>query len=155
MQITEFVKDNGEPFCLEEIIEKDVPKSFILNDKLLKRANIIDICHKDSKRSCCFTKAYTHYLEGTGSVYTDASKEVVTKHFEVANKHEVGSNEFIQSVKELNLRFFTPKEILALMSFPKTFTFPDNVTIKQRYRLLGNSINVKVVSELIKILFDE
>lgn len=140
---------------MEEIIEKDVPKSFILNDKYLKRANIIDICHKDSKRSCCFTKAYTHYLEGTGSVYTDASREVVSKYFEEANKNEVGSDEFVQSIKELNLRFFTPKEICALMSFPPTFTFPDNVTIKQCYRLLGNSVNVKVISELIKKLFNE
>lgn len=144
-----------KPFCLEEIIEKDVPESFKLNEKLLKRANIIDVCDKDSNRSCCFTKAYTHYLEGTGSVYTNANREVVSKCFEEANKHEVGSDEFIQSIKELNLRFFTPKEILALMSFPKIFTFPDNVTIKQCYRLLGNSVNVKVISELIKILFNE
>lgn len=148
-------KHYGEPFCLEEIIEKDVPESFTLNEKLLKRANIIDICHKDSKRSCCFTKAYAHYLEGTGSVYTDASRKAVSKCFEEANKHEVGSEEFIQSIKGLNLRFFTSKEILALMSFPKTFSFPDNVTIKQSYRLLGNSINVKVISELIKILFNK
>ena len=31
--------------------------------------------------------------------------------------------------------------------------FPETVTTKQKYRLLGNSLNVLVVAELMKILF--
>ncbi len=38
------------------------------------------------------------------------------------------------------------------MGFPKEFSFPDEITLKQRYRVLGNSINVRVVAELIKYL---
>ena len=41
------------------------------------------------------------------------------------------------------------------MGFPiieGKFSFPKTTTLKQRYRVLGNSINVKVVGELIKYL---
>ncbi|KAG0051923.1 tRNA (cytosine-5-)-methyltransferase, partial [Linnemannia elongata] len=45
--------------------------------------------------------------------------------------------------------------VARLMGFPIVegkFSFPKTTTLKQRYRVLGNSINVKVVGELIKYL---
>lgn len=51
-----------------------------------------------------------------------------------------------------HLRYFTPREVANLMSFPKDFGFPDSVTKKQRYKLLGNSLNVKVVAYLIRLM---
>ncbi|XP_073946888.1 tRNA (cytosine(38)-C(5))-methyltransferase-like [Choristoneura fumiferana] len=145
-------KDFDEPFALSEIIEDSVPDKHLVPDKLLKRANIFDVCYKDSRRSCCFTKAYTHYVEGTGSVFTDASPDTVDKCYKQANTHEVGSTEFVVALKEVRLRFFTPKEVSLLMAFPKDYDFPKNISTKQCYRLLGNSVNVKVISELLKIL---
>lgn len=122
-------------------------------DKLLKRAKVMDICCRNSKRSICFTKSYSHYAEGTGSVFTNASHEDVMKCLQEANNYEAGSLEYISTFKKLKLRFFTPKEILAIMCFPNNYTFPENTTIKQCYRLLGNSVNVKVISNLLQILF--
>jgi tRNA (cytosine38-C5)-methyltransferase len=144
----------GEPFCLEEILETSVPDKFLVQDKYLKRGNILDICHRDSNRSCCFTKAYSHYIEGTGSVFTEADKETVVACYEKANNAEVGSEEFVETLKTLRLRFFTPKEILLLMCFPINYHFPDAITTKQCYRLLGNSVNVRVISEILKLLFN-
>lgn len=139
---------------LEEIVEKNVPETFLLSDKLLKRAKVLDICFSQSRRTCCFTKAYTHYVEGTGSVYTEFTPEEVQYCYKEANKYEVGSDEYVATIKKLKLRFFTPTEVLSLMSFPQSYTFPDCVTLKQCYRLLGNSVNVKVICELLKILFE-
>lgn len=66
---------------------------------------------------------------------------------------EIEQNEGSLELKvALRLRFFSPEEISKLMSFPSTFTFPDSVNEKQRYKLLGNSINVAVVSELINLM---
>ncbi|EEB19817.1 Modification methylase HaeIII, putative [Pediculus humanus corporis] len=48
--------------------------------------------------------------------------------------------------------YFTPKEISKLMCFPDSLIFPNYFTKKQKYRLLGNSVNVHVVSILIKLL---
>lgn len=153
-QITSLPQDYGIPYALEAVLQKDEPNIYLINDKLLKRANVLDICYKHSTRSCCFTKAYTHYVEGTGSVYTNASEDQVKKCYKTANTFDVGSESFIDTLKELKLRFFTPNEVLSLMCFPKSYRFPKNITTKQCYRLLGNSVNVKVISELLKILFE-
>ncbi|XP_063623575.1 tRNA (cytosine(38)-C(5))-methyltransferase [Cydia splendana] len=152
--MTRLPKNYDDPFLLSEVIEENVPERYLVPDKLLKRAYIFDICYKDSRRSCCFTKAYTHYVEGTGSVFTEASPETVDKCYKEAHSHEGGSPDFISTLKDLKLRFFTPKEVSQLMAFPISYEFPKNISIKQCYRLLGNSVNVKVISELLKILVD-
>ncbi|XP_050666612.1 tRNA (cytosine(38)-C(5))-methyltransferase [Leptidea sinapis] len=142
-----------EPFPLREIIDSNELESFILQDKFLKWGKVLDICNKESRRSCCFTKAYSHYIDGTGSVFTEASLDKVKECYEEANRYPPGSAEFIENLRSLKLRLFTPKEVLAIMAFPNDYEFPDNITNKQCYRLLGNSVNVKVISELLKILF--
>lgn len=147
-------KDFGLPFTLNSILQNNVPDKHLVPDKLLKWANIFDICHRDSRRSCCFTKSYTHYVDGTGSIFTEANPEDLKKCLEKANFFEVGSEDFKAIVKGLKLRYFTPQEVLSLMMFPETYSFPASITTKQCYRLLGNSVNVQVISELLKILFD-
>lgn len=144
----------GNAHSIESIIENDTTDMFLVPIKHLKHANIFDICYRDSKRSCCFTKAYSHYVEGTGSVFTESSPEMVKTRYEKANHFKVGSDEFVETLKDLKLRFFTPKEVLSLMSFPKYYSFPKTTSNKQCYRLLGNSVNVKTICELLKVLFD-
>ncbi|KAL1130765.1 hypothetical protein AAG570_012006 [Ranatra chinensis] len=127
--------------------------TYLVPDKILgRRAKILDIVTKDSLRSCCFTKAYTHYAEGTGSVYCPYSEESIRKCYQEAEKYSLGTVEYVEALKELRLRYFTPKEVSRLMCFPEDFQFPAGVTEKQKYRLLGNSINVKVVAVLINLL---
>ncbi|KAI9142332.1 S-adenosyl-L-methionine-dependent methyltransferase [Paraphysoderma sedebokerense] len=55
----------------------------------------------------------------------------------------------------LQMRYFTPREISNLLHFPSSFSFPEITTLKQQYRLLGNSINVYVVSELIRYMVSD
>jgi hypothetical protein len=99
----------------------------------------------------CFTKSYSRYLEGTGSVFCPMTRrELNEKITEIE-----ASNDNLELKKALKLRFFTSTEVTKLMSFPPSFTFPDTISEKQRYKLLGNSINVLVVSELIKLLVGE
>ncbi|CAG9561416.1 unnamed protein product [Danaus chrysippus] len=152
--ITKLPKEYGGPHTLEEILETNVPEKYLLTNNFLKRAYLLDICYKHSKRSCCFTKSYTHYVEGTGSVYTDSTPEEVENCIKEAKQYEVGKEEYVNRFQQLKLRFFTPKEVLALMMFPKSYKFPEKTTTKQCYRLLGNSVNVKVISELLKLLFE-
>uniref|UniRef100_A0A0G4GDE9 DNA (cytosine-5-)-methyltransferase n=1 Tax=Chromera velia CCMP2878 TaxID=1169474 RepID=A0A0G4GDE9_9ALVE len=50
------------------------------------------------------------------------------------------------------LRFFSPKEMSRLMGFPERFTFPPNkphISLRQQMGMLGNSLNVEIVSKLI------
>ncbi|RZF35967.1 hypothetical protein LSTR_LSTR005380 [Laodelphax striatellus] len=117
-------------------------------EKLVKHINVMDIVSKDDKRSCCFTKAYGNYIEGTGSVYSPFPLD------ETPKRENYPSEElFLEALRSLKLRFFSPTEIARLMCFPDNeFGFPKTHSLKQKYRLLGNSINVKVVACLIKLM---
>jgi tRNA (cytosine38-C5)-methyltransferase len=55
------------------------------------------------------------------------------------------------------LRYFSPEELLRLFCFEdvgssSTFRWPEGVSTKTKYRLIGNSVNVMVVSALIEHL---
>lgn len=140
-------------FTLDKILEKPEDDRYLIpKEQLQKRAWILDIRCPKSDGSCCFTKAYGHYLEGTGSVYCPYSLEIVKARYEEATKKNIHSNEALEILQELKLRFFTPKEVARLMSFPESFSFPEHITDRQKYRLLGNSLNVYVVSKLINLL---
>ena len=139
---------------LERILEHVEDTEYLIPTKLLqKRAWLLDIKTARSNGSCCFTKAYGRYVEGTGSVYCPYSEEVIEEKFLEAGKCKQESLEVSKILEKLMLRYFTPKEVCRLMCFPEDFTFPEHVTRKQKYRLLGNSINVHVVSKLIFLLY--
>eukprot|EP00058_Branchiostoma_floridae_P007507 XP_002592995.1 hypothetical protein BRAFLDRAFT_275730 [Branchiostoma floridae] len=141
-EISEFL----EPHSKEE------EESLLLQDKLLDRYwKVLDIVTPSSRRSCCFTKAYGHYVEGTGSVLfsqTDIdAKDIFTK----VSKSE-DQSERLDLLHQLKMRFFSPREVASLHCLPPEFTFPQATTTKQRYRVLGNSLNAHVVAELFKLL---
>lgn len=123
--------------------------NFLLPEELLiKRFQVLDIQTPHSKNTMCFTKAYSRYIEGTGSVFCELS----TDELKVKLKEIDETENNLELKKSLKLRFMTPTEISRLMSFPNNFKFPQSLSEKQKYKLLGNSINVAVVSELIKLL---
>lgn len=50
------------------------------------------------------------------------------------------------------LRWFSDREMLTLHGFPQGFGFPASVTLRQRFALIGNSVNVEVVALLLRRL---
>ena len=65
----------------------------------------------------------------------------------------------------LRLRYFTPTELLRIFCFLPTntaaeggrhpeFHWPEDLSTKAKYRLIGNSVNVRVVANLIDYLFE-
>ncbi|XP_052863673.1 tRNA (cytosine(38)-C(5))-methyltransferase [Anopheles cruzii] len=135
-------------------ITKDLEaiESYLLKEVTLKRhLQIMDICTSESTNSMCFTKAYTHYAEGTGSVFSPLAKQDFDNIYQSAT-NAVEHDEKCALLRTLRVRYFTPQEVARLMSFPEYFCFPDAVTVKQRYRLLGNSVNVHVVGFLLEEL---
>ncbi|KAH9608124.1 hypothetical protein KSS87_001055 [Heliosperma pusillum] len=61
----------------------------------------------------------------------------------------------VSPLEKQGLRYFTPREVANLHSFPKEFGFPDHISIRHRYALLGNSLSIAVVAPLIKYLVSE
>uniref|UniRef100_A0ACD5VH86 Uncharacterized protein n=2 Tax=Avena sativa TaxID=4498 RepID=A0ACD5VH86_AVESA len=107
--------------------------------------NAMDIVYPESKRCCCFTKSYYRYVKGTGSLLaTSKNLKPVPK-----------ENLELSSLNELGLRFFTPREVANLHCFPASFCFPDHISLRQQYAMVGNSLSVAVVAPLLRYLFAE
>ena len=127
----------------------------LVTDKVLRNyAMGLDIVDRESCSSCCFTKGYFRYAVGTGSVIkhnTESSLDAAFKDY-VDSKQRGEIEECPRYLKQLQLRYFTPREVSNLMCFPKSFEFPLDSTFNQRYKVLGNSVNVLVVSVLLKYL---
>ncbi|NXA71862.1 TRDMT methyltransferase, partial [Thryothorus ludovicianus] len=140
---------------LKDFLEEEneeMSQYFLPPKSLLRYAFLLDIVKPTCRRSTCFTKGYGHYVEGTGSVLqtaVDVQLESVFKHID-----KLPEEEKLLKLSTLKLRYFTPREIANLHGFPSEFGFPEKVTVKQCYRLLGNSLNVHVVAKLISILLE-
>jgi len=131
-----------------EDLNSNALNEYLLSDKtLLKYCFVLDIRRSSDFSSCCFTKAYSKYAEGTGSVLHHDTSSSLKEQFTLFEKD--GN---VSHLKQLQLRYFTPREVSNLMGFPQEFAFPDNISNRTRYRLLGNSLNVVVVSNLIQLL---
>ena len=154
----------------DDISELMVPLDFISSAKDF-RFDIVNPTAATSTNpiSCAtFTKAYgSKYVIGTGSFIQTKMKDLYAQ-FEPDD----------QSILPLlGLRFFSPMEIEDLHAFPIIrhgaphntirqttdlekaenkilFQFPDGLSLKQKWRLLGNSLNVRVVALLLSRLLD-
>lgn len=82
-----------------------------------------------------------------------------------ARAQEDGLNQAVRLLDPLRLRYFTPTELLRLFHFhisqgnlqssdeSENFIWPQGISTKTKYRLIGNSVNVKVVEALIDFLY--
>jgi len=52
----------------------------------------------------------------------------------------------------VRVRYLSPIEQLRLMGYPETYSFPPRLGFKERAGLIGNSLNVRIVSCLIQVL---
>ncbi|GAB1598331.1 tRNA (cytosine(38)-C(5))-methyltransferase-like [Argonauta hians] len=153
------------PNCktLKEFLEinqsKEYLDQFLMPEKFFSLFVILDIVLPHLRKSVCFTKRYGHYIEGAGSIVQMSTNgpllkeayDLKMKTQELKNRKQWSEKEF-DIVRKLRLRFFTPREIANLLCFPETFNFPAEVTLRQKYRVLGNSLNVHVVAVLLKLL---
>ncbi|KAG2221512.1 hypothetical protein INT45_008837 [Circinella minor] len=155
-ELCQFIENTANENLQYRVPEKDI----------LKRHKFrFDIVRPNDHKTSCITKAYgSHHLQTSGSL-------VQTQHLDRVEYDWSDP----KSLLELGLRFLTPKEISRLHAFPmpeyqlkpnhssltkpRSFTpphclphleFPDPVTLMQRYRLLGNSLNCWVVAELLR-----
>ena len=146
---------------------------------ILKRNNFIfDCVQPASAKTSTFTKAYgSHHFFGSGSflqtcfepgLYHSLQNEKDNDWNDTKQVVENNSSEFLVKCKP---RFFSPYEVAKLHDFPVDFdpqrdgmdgiqvygfSFPEGITNKQKWMLLGNSLNVAVVSCLLdELLFPQ
>ncbi|OEU21471.1 S-adenosyl-L-methionine-dependent methyltransferase, partial [Fragilariopsis cylindrus CCMP1102] len=125
-----------------------VPEKVLNN----KSSWCFDIVCPTDHRSSCFTHSYGRYIKGTGSILYE-NDDVIEKNLLLLPPSE---REFCSNwMNELNidgtkLRYFSGSELARLFGFPTTkFVFPPQITNKQQWKLIGNSLNVGIASKLI------
>lgn len=154
--------------------------SLAVGEHVLERyGGVMDLVGRSSRRSCCFTKNYSRYVKGTGSIVCEGLGDVSGDAGEGGSSGgstvgkgggvEVGattstppplalcpSEKSLEALRPLKPRFFAPREIARLHGFPDSFTFPPDGSVgrKKQFELLGNSLSVQVVSALLEhVLF--
>ncbi|KIM44473.1 hypothetical protein M413DRAFT_67504 [Hebeloma cylindrosporum] len=127
---------------------------YAVPDRVLEKwGRLFDIVRPSSDRTCCFTRGYTQLVERAGSILQENEDLDVSR----------GEADAVKILHPLRLRYFTPSELLRLFAFDplrsespeSSFIWPDSTSRKSKYKLIGNSINVKVVQALIEYLFTE
>ncbi|KAJ3235806.1 C-5 cytosine-specific DNA methylase [Chytriomyces hyalinus] len=151
--------DGSEPVPvppLSEYLETldDVTPYLVPTQYITKRPTFrFDVVRPDSTRTSTVTKSYgTKMVTRSGSLLQTRKMEVVQPNFE--------DN---ASIVELGLRFLTPREVARLHAFPidasdnlpqaPKLVFPESISVAQQYKLLGNSLNVKVIGDLMRHCF--
>ncbi|KAG9058172.1 hypothetical protein FS842_000926 [Serendipita sp. 407] len=147
-----------EPPCsISKYLDRQVDPGTEIPDRILERwGQLFDIVLPSSTTSCCFTRGYTHLIEGAGSILqTNEALQTSTTFDMFMDQRNKGVVSHVQTLHPLGLRFFSPEELLRLFhlsTLAHSFTWPEKVSRKTKYRLIGNSINVAVVSRVMKFL---
>lgn len=102
----------------------------------------LDIVNSSDHTCNCFTKSYSQYVKGTGSVISNVRVDKKTWNGVMG-----------QGEDDVRLRYFTVDEVARLHSFPSDFKWPSTLTKRQQYTLLGNSMSVACVAPLLDYLF--
>ncbi|KAK0506399.1 S-adenosyl-L-methionine-dependent methyltransferase [Armillaria luteobubalina] len=125
-------------------------EEYMVSDRVLtKWGRLFDIVLPGDRKTCCFTSGnaflmlnnscYTHLVERAGSILQMNEELDTTKTFD-----EFLLTADLAILRPLRLRYFTPNELLRIFDFDSSsFQWPDNVSRKTKYRLIGNSVNVK------------
>ncbi|KAI0283852.1 S-adenosyl-L-methionine-dependent methyltransferase [Russula brevipes] len=126
---------------------------------LMKWGRLFDIVLPSAARTCCFTRGYTQLVERAGSILQENEELDTTATFDkFLLAQESGDGRAVEILRPLGLRYFSPGELLRLFCLEgvgsdSTFRWPEGVSSKTKYRLIGNSVNVLVVSALIEYLY--
>ncbi|CEF98470.1 C-5 cytosine methyltransferase [Ostreococcus tauri] len=113
-------------------------------DDIDRAKGCIDIVSSSDTTCNCFTKSYFKYVKGTGSVVANRLVDKSTW------DGRTGEGE-----DDVRLRYFTVDEVMRLHSIPSDFEWPEELSKRQRYTLLGNSMSVACVAPLLEYLFDD
>ncbi|KAH9855794.1 S-adenosyl-L-methionine-dependent methyltransferase [Lenzites betulinus] len=143
------------------------PHAHAIPEKVLtKWGRLFDIVVPSARRTCCFTRGYTKLVERAGSVLQMHEELDTTQTFDAfLEAQRAGDDDAVRLLRPLRLRYFSPTELLRLFAFlpPSSsssggmvgsFVWPEDISQKTKYKLIGNSVNVRVVTELINYLFE-
>jgi len=130
-----------------------VPEKVLKN----KSAWCFDIVGPNDRRSSCFTHSYGRFIRGTGSILyandeNDSDKSDCNIQLLPPDQREFQAD-WMDHLDPKKLRYFSGMELARMFGFSKDFSFPPDTSLKQQWKLMGNSLNVRVASKLVELGF--
>tara|TARA_B100001029_G_C14971651_1_gene400604 strand:- start:35 stop:1018 length:984 start_codon:yes stop_codon:yes gene_type:complete len=123
---------------------RDMLESGEIEEKYYYKQN--SYMYKDLKKA--ITSSDTAYQWRRVYVRENKSNECPTL---TANMGTGGHN--VPLIKDgLGIRKLTPRECLNFQGFPKSFKFPDDMPVSQRYKQAGNAVTVSLIAKIAKII---
>ena len=118
-------------------------------EKILSKnaAWCFDVVTPTSKRSACFTSSYGKFIKGTGSILYEDEDNNGKFQLEAPDQREF-EKDWTKSIHTAKLRYFSGMEMARLMGYSSSFSFPSDTSTKQQWKLIGNSLNVRIASLL-------
>lgn len=142
---------------LNPIAAKSLEQLILSKDTKQKSWRSLEIVRPRDRHSCCFTKSYGKYFAKTGSVLLTNETAFDWNRREYEGQPRSGPVEMKSYLdpQAAELRLFSATEVLQLHCFPNWFSFPGSMTTERpKLMLLGNSLNVRIVSFLCGFLLD-
>ena len=98
----------------------------------------------DDRITFCFTSAYGKtFHKSSGSLF----------HLRISRGKDVPRPDDMSSVHSGDVRLFAPNELLGLFGFPERYRFPEDMKMRHRFKLIGQSVNVAVVEHVMRSVF--
>ena len=134
----------------------------------LRKARLsVDAVLAGDRKCNCFTKSYGKFTKGTGSFVAETrfdfkawdarepSSERDPETTRAASRDVSDEKTEENKTHPPRTRYFSPREVANIHSFPATFAFPERTTKTQRFALLGNSLSVACVAPLLEYLLND
>jgi tRNA (cytosine38-C5)-methyltransferase len=129
-----------------------------------------DIVTPYDQRSSCFTHSYGKYIKGTGSILYDynfpapqntkdpllhtSSSVVLPVPLSLQLQRpdqRIFDSDWAKELDTTRLRYFSGCELARLFGFPSSFSFPPTCSLKQQWKVMGNSLNVRLSARLVEV----
>ena len=148
---------------IDQSMAEEEMKPYLVPDDVLAKpwAKSLPIVSANDTMSHCFTAAYGRIVHrATGALLlTDIDHPSVEAH-----PDSIDRDDMLTTFGGGGLRKFTSRELLRIFGFSNRveddgqlyeYEFPDHISLEHRYKLIGNSVNVEVVSRVVEELLFE
>jgi site-specific DNA-cytosine methylase len=110
-------------------------------------SNFIDRAHDDDPQFALDPAVAEQYLAAIDVVEADDPHAVTSCFTSAYGRSVVRSGSYLRTPR--GLRRFAPSEVAALLGFPREFAWPADFSHQQKWRLLGNSLSLWAVREVL------
>ncbi|KAJ7171725.1 S-adenosyl-L-methionine-dependent methyltransferase [Mycena crocata] len=115
---------------IRDYLDSETVDNYTIPDKILRKwGRPFDIVLPSSRRTCCFTRGTTPLVERSGSILPMNDDQNTTTVFDAFLQNKLSSDSMkvtgaVRILDSLQLRYFSPDELLKLFSFTPPSSLP-------------------------------